>query len=39
MAKLTEPELEEIRQENLENINKYSTHKVAEMYINTIFNV
>lgn len=38
MAKLSELELEEVINENLENIKKYSTHEVAGMYINTIFN-
>jgi glycosyltransferase involved in cell wall biosynthesis len=38
MAKLEEPELEEIRKENLEIIKRYSTPEVAGMYINTIFN-
>lgn len=38
MAKLSELELEEVKNENLENIKKYSTNEVAVMYINTIFN-
>ncbi len=38
MAKLDESELEEVRKENLEIVKKYSTHMVAKMYSNTIFN-
>lgn len=38
LAKLAESELREVRKENLEIIKKYSTHKVAKMYIETIFN-
>lgn len=38
MAKLSELELEGVINENLENIKKYSTYEVAEMYIKTIFN-
>lgn len=38
MAKLSESQLDEIKKENLEIIKKYSTQKVAKMYLNTIFN-
>ncbi|KUJ63725.1 hypothetical protein AR687_00625 [Flavobacteriaceae bacterium CRH] len=37
IAKLNESELNKIKDENLENVTKYSTSTVAKMYIKTIF--